>query len=233
MAFYIEPLGRFDGHLRYDVGSLSLEGNVKRGWLKGVVLGLLIGVVAAFGVQYAQRHGAAHPAGQTDIDLTILKESMQENSEFSTAQYLYTNSISITDQNTLAIVGRDDIPLPFTDATYILQYDGVIKAGFDLSDVEPFMEGNALVIELPAPEDLSHETGDVEVVYEQQNILNPLHVGEESSWIEDQKEVMLERAISLGLYDNAKSVAETTFESMFASAIPEGVTVEVRFQEDD
>lgn len=34
---------------------------------------------------------------------------MQENSEFSTVQYLYTNSISITDQNTLAIIGCDNI----------------------------------------------------------------------------------------------------------------------------
>lgn len=204
-----------------------------RGWIKGTIAGLLVGAFAMFAFQNAQYHNAAHPDGRKDIDLTVLKESMQENSEFSTAQYLYTNSISITDQNTLAIIGRDDISLPFTDATYILQYDGVIKAGFDLSGVEPFMEGSTLVIELPAPEDLSHETGSVEVVYEQQNILNPLHVGEESSWIEGQKEVMLERAISLGLYDDAKRVAQTTFESMFAAAIPEGVTVEVRFQDEE
>ena len=44
---------------------------------------------------------------------------------------------------------------------------------------------------------------------------------------------MLERAISLGLYDDAKRVAQTTFESMFAAAIPEGVTVEVRFQDEE
>lgn len=206
---------------------------MKHGRFKGIALGLLIGIVIAFGFQFMQHREAAHPDGQTDVDLSVLEESMQENSEFSTAQYLYTNSISITDQNTLAIIGRDDIALPFTDATYILQYDGVIKAGFDLTGVEPVMEGNTLVINLPAPEDLSHETGDVEVVYEQQNIMNPLHAGEESSWIEGQKEVMLERAISLGLYDDAKRVAETTFESMFAAAIPEGVTVEVRFQEDE
>ncbi len=196
----------------------------------GVLIGLAVAGVAFVAYQRTQA-ASAHPEGRTDIDLTVLEESMEENNELSTAQYLYTDSISVTDQNTLGIIGRDDIALPFTDATYILQFDGTIKAGYDLSGADIRQEGeDTVVVTLPPVEILSHETGDVQVVYEQQNILNPLHLGEESSWIEGQKEAMEARAVSLGLYEKAQQNAKATFESLFENAIPKGVTLEMRFR---
>lgn len=205
--------------------------------LRNVMLGVLIGLAVAgvaFVVYQKTQAAPAHPEGRTDIDLTVLEESMEENNELSTAQYLYTDSVSVTDQNTLGIIGRDDIALPFTDATYILQFDGTIKAGYDLSGADVSREGeDTVVVTLPPAKVLSHETGDVQVVYEQQNILNPLHLGEESSWIEGQKQTMEERAVSLGLYDDAQQNARVTFESLFENAIPEGVTLEVRFQQSE
>jgi len=84
----------------------------------------------------------------------------------------------------------------------------------------------------PPAEILSHETSDVKCVYEQRNIANPLKAGEESSWIESQKASMVDRAKSLGLYEEAQRNAKITFESLFAGAIPEGVTLEVRFQQE-
>lgn len=196
-----------------------------------VLLGALVGAVGGLVLLQLLNATLAHPSGRTDIDLTVLEESMEENNELSTASYLYTSSVSVTDQNTLAALGLDDVVLPWTDATYILEFDGEIKAGYDLRDVVPYREGeDTVVIELPEPEVLSHETGDVAVVYEQQNIANPLRAGEESSWIEGQKSEMEERAISLGLYEEAERNARVTFESLFSEAIPEGATIEVRFQ---
>lgn len=196
-----------------------------------VLLGALVGAVGGLVLLQVLNATLTHPNGRTDIDLTVLEESMEENNELSTASYLYTSSVSVTDQNTLAALGLDDVVLPWTDATYILEFDGEIKAGYDLRDVVPYREGeDTVVIELPEPEVLSHETGDVAVVYEQQNIANPLRAGEESSWIEGQKAEMEERAISLGLYEEAERNARVTFESLFSEAIPEGATIEVRFQ---
>lgn len=43
---------------------------------------------------------------------------------------------------------------------------------------------------------------------------------------------MVDRAKSLGLYEEAQRNAKTTFEGLFAGiAIPEGATLEVRFQQ--
>ena len=191
---------------------------------------VVIGVALVLGFQYFQNANVAHPEGKTDIDLSVLEESMEKNNELSTAQYLYTSSVSVTDQNTAEVFGTE-VVLPFTDATYIFEFDGTIKAGYDLQGVRPYVEGDdTVVIELPPAEILSHETGDVTCVYEQQNIANPLKAGEESQWIEAQKASMVERAESLGLYDEAEQNARVTFESLFSEVIPEGATLDIRFQ---
>ena len=195
-----------------------------------LVICVVLGALLVLGFQHFQGANVAHPEGKTDIDLTVLEESMEKNSELSTAKYLYTSSVSVTDQNTVEVFGTE-VTLPFTDATYIFEFDGTIKAGYNLQDVRPFVENDdTVVIELPPAEILSHETSDVSCVYEQQNIANPLKAGEESQWIESQKAAMVERAESLGLYDEAQQNAKVTFESLFAEAIPEGATLEVRFQ---
>ncbi|CDD43544.1 putative uncharacterized protein [Collinsella sp. CAG:398] len=194
------------------------------------VLCVALGAVLVLGFQHFQNANVAHPEGRTDIDLTVLKESMEKNSELSTAKYLYTSSVSVTDQNTMEVFGVE-VVLPFTDATYIFEFDGEIKAGYKLENVKPFIEnGNTVVIELPPAEILSHETSDVTCMYEQQNIANPLKAGEESKWIEGQKTAMAERAESLGLYNEAQQNAKVVFESLFEEAIPEGATLEIRFQ---
>lgn len=192
--------------------------------------GVVIGVVLVLSFQYFQNANTAHPEGKTDIDLTVLEEALERNSELSTAQSLYTSSVSVTDQNTAEVFGTE-VTLPFTDATYIFEFDEAIKAGYDLQGVKPRSEGDdTVVIELPPVEILSHNTDDATCVYEQQNIANPLKAGEESKWIAAQKAAMVERAESLGLYDEAERNAKVTFESLFSEVIPKGATLDIRFQ---
>lgn len=194
---------------------------------------IAVGMGLIIGYQHLSLPKSAPSEERTQIDVTMLKESMEANNELSTAKYLYTNSITVTDQNDLSAIGLGGVTLPFTDATYVLQYDGEISAGFKLDQADVYMEGdNTVVISLPPVEVLSHSTGEVELVYERQNMANPLHAGEESSWIEDQKTPIEDRARSLGLYDDARKNAKVTFESLFAEAIPEGATIDVRFQDE-
>ena len=91
--------------------------------------------------------------------------------------------------------------------------------------------GNTVVITLPPAKVLSHETGELRLVWEQQNILNPMHGGEESKWVTDQKSEMEKRAKELGLFEEAKQNAKVTFESLFAAAIPADAQLDVRFRD--
>ena len=200
--------------------------------LKGVVLvAVCVAIGVAVGFFVRPKDSVSVGSGRTTIDLTVLKETMEKNNELSTAKYLYTDSIAVYDQNTLEKFGYPDITMPLTGSTYILQFDGEVKAGYDLNNANvETKDDNTIILTLPAPQVLSHETKNVRLVFEEQNITNPLHAGEESNWIEGKKGEMEERAISLGLFDEAQQNAKVTFQSLFGSAIPEGATLEVAFQ---
>ena len=196
-----------------------------------VVLCVLIGASGLYVYQNYFKAVKGSNSQSTAIDLSVLKEKLEDNKELSTSKYLYTDSIAITDQNDLSILGHPEIKLPFTDATYVLQFDGVIKAGYDLRDVIPEQkDDHTVVIKLPPTEILSHEIGNVEVVHDQQNIANPLKAGEESNWIAGKKGNMEERAVGLGLYDEARQNAKITFESLYSGCLPKDTTVEIKFE---
>lgn len=203
--------------------------------IRTVLLMALCALVGAGGLYCYQNYfkdARGSNSQSTTIDLTVLKEKLEDNKELSTAKYLYTDSIAITDQNDLSVLGHPEIKLPFTDATYVLQFDGAIKAGYDLRDVTPEpRDDSTVVIKLPPAEVLSHETGNVEVVHDQQNIMNPLKAGEESNWIQGKKEEMEDRAERLGLFDEARQNAKATFESLYSGCLPDGVAVEIEFEE--
>lgn len=201
--------------------------------------GFIIGLVLAFGgsIYLANSSFNVPLMGKTDkpsINVTVLKETMEKNAELSTAQYLYTDMVAVDDVSNLSEIGLPNVDLPFTKATYILQFDGTIKAGFDLTQAQVTTEGapgyETVVVTLPQPQILSHETGDVSCIHEEQNILNPLHAGQESSWLDDRKQEMEQRAVDAGIYDEAKENAEETFKSAFESVIPSS-KVEIRYAE--
>lgn len=196
-----------------------------------LALGAALACGAFFLYQRNQLESMPQSEEKTEIDLTVLEEALEENSELSTAKYLYTASFSVTDQNILDISEDQSIVLPFTQSYYIYEFDGVIKAGYDLSDVRPVQEGeDTVVVTLPAAKILSHDDDNLRVTYENQSVANPLHAGEESDWVDEQKAKMQERAESLGLYDEARENAKTVFESLYGGLLPEGVTLDIRFE---
>ena len=199
-----------------------------------VIICMVLGAACMFfGLQYGMPQFAML-TGKTTIDLEVLQESMERNNELSTAEYLYTAAVPVSDQNVLDLsdAGLGEVTMPFTESTYIFQFDGTIKAGFDLSEAEFSLEdsGNTIVVTLGEPKVLSHETGEVSTTWERQSVCNPLHAGEESSWIRSQKKEMEMRAQNQGLFDEAREYAKVTFAALFDEVLPEGVHLEVRFR---
>ena len=199
-----------------------------------VVFLLGMAVCAAGAYAYRQEllhHAIAFPEGKTSINITVLEEAMDKNNELSTATYLYTDSMSVTDQNTLDKFNLPDVVMPLTQAAYILEFDGTVKAGYDLNNADVKLEGDKkIVVILPPAKVLSHETSDVKLVWEMQNICNPLHASEESGWINEEKAEMESRAISLGLFDEAEQNARATFKALFGETIPDDAELDIRFE---
>ena len=120
--------------------------------------------------------------------------------------------------------------VPFTTKSFIVAYDGLIKAGVDLSDVEIQVQGEKISISLPAPAILSHEIDEesIEVFDQTHNIFNPIEITDYTGFTADQKSALENKAIENGLLTAAAQRAEEAVEGLL-SALPglDGYTVSV------
>ena len=85
--------------------------------------------------------------------------------------------------------------IPFTTKSFILTYDGTVKAGVDLDGAEVSVSGTTVTITLPEAEILSHEIDEdsMEVFDEKTSIFNPFTVEDFTSFQSDQKAAMEEK----------------------------------------
>ena len=122
------------------------------------------------------------------------------------------------------------VKVPFTTKSFILTYDGTIKAGVDLDGAAVDISGTTVTVTLPEARILSHEIdeGSVEVFDEKTSIFNPFTVEDFTSFQADQKAAMEERALSRGLLEEARSKAVSSVKQLLAAALPDTYTVEIR-----
>ena len=110
-----------------------------------------------------------------------------------------------------------------------LTYDGIIKAGIDLSKVDLDVSGSAVRVKLPEAEILSHEISEdsVEVFDEKTSIFNPFRVEDFTSFQADQKVIMEEKAIAQGLLSEAQKKASEQVQLLLQSVLPEDASLTV------
>ena len=120
--------------------------------------------------------------------------------------------------------------LTYITKSFILTYDGTIKAGVDLDGAAVDISGTTVTVTLPEARILSHEIDEdsVEVFDEKASIFNPFTVEDFTSFQADQKAAMEERALSRGLLEEARSKAVSSVKQLLAAALPDTYTVEIR-----
>lgn len=153
---------------------------------------------------------------QPEITSALLGQRLSAIQELATQEYHYTNMGRF--QNQLDFYGWK---VPFTTKSFIVAYDGVIKAGVDLSELQVEVSGKTISVTLPEGEILSHEIDEdsLEVFDETKNIFNPIQIEDYTGFTADQKASMEQRAIDEGLLTAASERARTVVEE-FLSAFP-------------
>ena len=179
-------------------------------WL-GILLCALVGGACFLGGRWS--------AGRSEtakIDTVVLQNQLSEIRELATVTYAYTNMAPVK--------------IPFTTKSFILTYDGTVKAGVDLDGAEVSVSGTTVTITLPEAEILSHEIDEdsMEVFDEKTSIFNPFTVEDFTSFQSDQKAAMEEKALSRGLLAEARAKAVSSVEQLFAAALPDTYTVTVQ-----
>lgn len=205
--------------------------------VKGKVFWAFIGVVVGFALAFVLGYSIFDigrnynpDANQLtpSIDLMVLQEKIEKNNELATATFMYTNAENFEGQP--AVFDLFDIPY-ITGKDFVLKYDGIIKAGVDLSDVviEPAGEGTVIVT-LPKPYIISHELDEesFETLREHETLFGSIKIEDIQGFRSEQKGLMEQRAYERGVLDEALENAKQNLRSMLEAALPEGTVIEFK-----
>ena len=189
---------------------------------KYLLLGVLLCAVVGTVCWFTGRGGVEET---TELDAVVLENQLTGISELASVTYSYTNMAQF--RNSSEFYG---MKVPFTTKSFILTYDGVIKAGVDLSAAEIRVSGTAVTVKLPEAAILSHEIDEdsVEVFDEKTSIFNPFTVEDMAAFQADQKQAMEAKALDKGLLTEAAEKAKISVEALLSAALPEGYTLTVR-----
>lgn len=171
------------------------------------VLALAALLALAFGAGALLPRGGGEPVITTDL----ISQRLDAISELATVEYHYTNMGKFENQ-----VDFYGWKVPLTKKSFIVSYDGTIKAGVDLSEVRVDVSGGAVTVTLPEARVLSHEIDEesIQIFDETKNIFNPLQISDYTGFTSDQKKEVEQRALEKGLLTEAAEKAAGAVERL-------------------
>ena len=176
--------------------------------LKNIVLIALVVVlaIAVVGLGFKVSH-------TTESKTTKL--GFEDIGEFAT-QSAYCTEVSST-ANARKLFGHN---LPFTQSKIVFSYDVVIKAGYDFSAITWDVQDTTITVKLPEVKVLSCEVKEdsFKKYVEDESIFTPFTLDDNNNAMKALKETAQTDAIANGLYENARSNAETMLTTFFSSA---------------
>lgn len=153
------------------------------------------------------------------ITSETIKSELNSLQELVTQEYIYTNADK-RNQDAKWIFGWSR---PFSNSTLLLTYDGIIKAGIDMSEVQVNVdeETRTITVTLPASKitDNNIPQEGITVVEVKDGLFNEVTFDDYNSFISEQKIIMEEKAIERGLLTKADEEARKAIQA-FLSLMP-------------
>lgn len=136
------------------------------------------------------------------IDLSVMAKEIQAIGELATMEYLYTDAGRFMDN--MQIQGID---IPLTTKSFLIKWDGVIKAGIDVTQITMSTDEGSkkITVYIPQARILSHEIDNdsLETLDERNNIFNKITVDNVNTFMTESKKNMEGRALENGLLEKA------------------------------
>ena len=153
-----------------------------------------------------------HDTGLTD---TVVMEKLQSMGQLVTYSYEYSNVREIKDSIQLPFTNWN---IPGTTHTIQLKYNGVIKVGYEVSEIQVSVDNGTktIYVTLPAPVVTDNYIDMDNLSYaEQNNIFNPISGEELTMELDTIKAEALEKAENSGIYDKARGSAKEQIQALF------------------
>lgn len=163
------------------------------------------------------------------ITSTQLKEQLESVRELVTQKYLYTDA----DRGEYHKTWIFDWDMPFSDKSFLLRYDGVIKAGIDLNEVEIDVneDTRTIIVTLPPSRITDHNVPQetIETIETKDGLFNKVTIDDSNALISERKKVMEEKAVERGLLVDADAEARAVVKAFF-SLVPGIDTYQLEFK---
>lgn len=195
--------------------------NIYRGWcrrhnFKPIVLLAVIVIVLTSVVALAAYDGAEPEVPEVTPEKGKTTRLVLGNiGELATQVGYYTNVQVIRDDQKLW--GWD---VPFTETECVFSFDGIIKVGYDFENICMVIDDEQKTIEInmPEPHIISNEidTESMKIYDEDKNMFTPLTLDDFGSKLEQMREEARYDAVENGLFDNARTNAETLIKGFVA-----------------
>jgi hypothetical protein len=173
---------------------------------------------------------AAPVAPQINLD-TIYSEIV-DIGELATVEYLFTDAAKYSDS-----MQYNDWNIPFTEKSFVLKWNGVIKAGMILEDVDITVDEEAgkITVSMPPAQILSYivDRDSIEVLDERDSIFNSITIDDKMKFDATTEEAMRQRAIDNGLLDKAQKNAQDIIRRLLTANPAVGDAYVIEFQVSD
>lgn len=195
--------------------------------MKKVIIGLLLAMsFTLFGV-FSTVSYMNSKEGKSSIDIAVIEERVNSIAELATVEYYYTTMAKY--ENYKDFYGWK---IPLTTTKFLITYDGVIKAGIDLSKVKISLAGKTVLIEIPKATVLSHEVkfDTMQIMYESYSIFNRMQITDYNNFMLNEAKAMVTKAANDGLFQKAQQNAIKTIQDLIEPLIPDDYTYSIRLK---
>lgn len=173
-----------------------------------IVLSVIIGLKLGSDWQKAKGNKKNHI---TAITSDALHQEIEQIGELATVNYYYTNMGKFEDAVKLL-----DLKVPFTTKSFVLSYDGQIKAGVDLSKVKISVDRKIIQVTIPMAYITSHEVDmdSVTLFDEKNSVFNGLSAADVTEFVGGQKKIMEDKAVNNDLLVKAQENARELIKAL-------------------
>lgn len=157
-----------------------------------------------------------------EVNIELITSEIRDIGELATIEYLYTDAGKFEDPAKL--FGKE-VPFSFTTKSFIAKWDGIIKAGVNVDEIEVEIDefNKEIIVHIPEAEILSHEIDEesIQTLDEKNGLFNPIKVDDIREFDVINKEAMEQRAIDKGLLDKAYENAKTIIYKLIDTGVVE------------
>ena len=162
------------------------------------------------------------------LGILLISKTSSKEKEFgydSTAilnRVVPIQELALVKYNYSGVIGYKDflkilkINVPLTEKSFLLKYNGYIKAGVDFENMKVEVSGKDVHISLPRAKilDTMIDEKSIRVYNESMNAFNPLTIADYNKAIVKEKDNMVIDAISQGILKDATKQAEVVLTSI-------------------